>query len=285
MPAHPDPSTGPLPRGHRPVTPDAAPQADRIDAFVASNFGLRGTLRLHRHALGWDLLRAPVNVLLAPVFLLTRLLALLCALLRLRRPARWLAARRVHLRTDVARELDSALRETFLPDGPDAVAVRPAQARLIEDYTAVRSAVAEICTTLVVLALGYLLFRTPTPGIVSLAPIVSEQAVRSEVVSAFPFGQGLGGLWYGVFPVELPVWYVVAVGIGLAMAASLVTTFAGLVADPVQAALGIHRRRLRRLVARLDAAAAGPGLAGEHVLARIADLTDIGTSLLRLFRA
>ena len=89
-----------------------------------------------------------------------------------------------------------------------------------------------------------------------------------------------------MFPIELPIWYVIAVGAGLAMVASLVTTFAGLVADPLQAILGIHRRRLLRLLADIERAHgdAAPGLAREHVLARLADLTDAGVSLFRIFR-
>ncbi|MBP8932644.1 MAG: hypothetical protein KBG46_15360, partial [Paracoccus sp.] len=44
-----------------------------VERFVRARYGLRGTLELHRHALGLDLLRAPVNVALSPVFLLVRL--------------------------------------------------------------------------------------------------------------------------------------------------------------------------------------------------------------------
>ena len=38
--------------------------------FTRLRYGPRGTLALHRHAIGGDLLRAPVNVMLAPVALL-----------------------------------------------------------------------------------------------------------------------------------------------------------------------------------------------------------------------
>ena len=48
-----------------PVPADPGPMTRReaeVRRFVRHRFGLRGTLRLHRAALGWDLLRAPVNV-------------------------------------------------------------------------------------------------------------------------------------------------------------------------------------------------------------------------------
>lgn len=257
-----------------------------VDAFVARHFGPAGTLRLHRGALGWDLLRAPANVTLAPVFLLTRLAALLLALVRARRAARWLGARRILLRTAVARAVGDALRDELIGRrGAGGEGGKARADRLIDDYTGIRSAIAEICTTGVVLVLGVALFHSATPGIVSLAPIVSGYAARSVAVSEFPLGQGLAGVWYGVFPVALPVWYVALVGVALAMAASLVTAFAGLVADPVQTWLGIHRRRLLRLLARLDAGGEVPhGLAGEHILARSADITDALVSLIRILR-
>ena len=72
----------------------------------------------------------------------------------------------------------------------------------------------------------------------------------------------------------------------LAVLASLATTFAGLIADPVQLALGTHRRRLMRMLARLDRADAQPsaGLAREHVLARLGDVFDAAISVLRVWR-
>ena len=37
----------------------------RIVPFVDGHFSFRGALALHRRAIGWDLVRAPVNVVLA----------------------------------------------------------------------------------------------------------------------------------------------------------------------------------------------------------------------------
>ena len=46
-----------------------AARHERVAAFVDRHFGLIGALRLHRHALGLDLLRAPANVLLVVPYL------------------------------------------------------------------------------------------------------------------------------------------------------------------------------------------------------------------------
>ena len=272
------PQTLPTP----PASRDAA-----VRAFVRRHFGLRGSLRLHRAALGWDLLRAPLNVSLAPVFLITRLLAWLCGLLRLNQAAGWLSTRQILLKSRIASHVEDLIARELVADPATGLegGLTPARARLIEDYTSVRSAVSEITTTLIVLTLGALLFGAATPGLVSLAPKVSDVIAHGRAVADFPLGRWAGGYWYAVFPPQIPLWTVIGIGVALAMVASLVTTFAGILADPVQAALGIHRRRLMRLLASLDAAEdARPGLAGEHLLARMGDLADAATSLARLFR-
>ncbi|MEM7491413.1 MAG: DUF6635 family protein [Pseudomonadota bacterium] len=253
----------------------------RLDAFVHAHFGLRGTLRLHRAALGWDLLRAPANVALAPVFLLVRLAGLILRLIGLRRAGTWLGTRRILLPTAVARRVAGHVADDLLAD----LDLGPRGRALIADYAGIRSAVAEITTALVVLAAGIALFGTATPGIVSLAPQISDRVAQAAAISDFWLGSWFGARWYGLFPVALPVWAVVAIFVALAMVASLVTTFAGILADPVQTRLGVHRRRLRRLLARIAAAeGAGTGIAPEHILARLADLTDAGLSLIRVFR-
>jgi hypothetical protein len=76
------------------------------------------------------------------------------------------------------------------------------------------------------------------------------------------------------------------VALGLVMSASMVSTFAGVVADPIQAALGIHQRRLMRLLARLDATEdPSPALEPEHLLARLADLSDAAMAVFRALRS
>ena len=127
---------------------------ERIDSFVRGHFHLRGTLRLHRRALGWDLLRAPVNVVLAPLFLLVMLAGLLARAVGLRRVGTWLGNRRMLFKTAVARGIEERIAADLLQGAP----LTPRSQALIDDYTAVRSAVAEITTSLVVLVAGFAAF-------------------------------------------------------------------------------------------------------------------------------
>ena len=69
-----------------------AQRRGRVQGFVDANFGLLGALRLHRSALGLDLLRAPANVALVPPFLVVQLCAVALDRLGARHPAGWLRA-------------------------------------------------------------------------------------------------------------------------------------------------------------------------------------------------
>lgn len=248
-----------------------------VARFVRDRYGPRGTLRLHRAALGLDLLRAPVNVMLSPVFLLSRLGAWLLGRVGLRRAGGWLAARRVFLPSDMGRVIEADLIRLVADldaegAGPDAdpAMVRHGVATLAET----RNAVSEIATSLIVLAGGWLLFDRATPGVISLAGPLAEMRAHGAAVRDFLLGDTLGRAWYWAFPVELSPWTVILTGVVLAMTGSLVTTFAGLIADPVQVWTGIHRRRILRLLDRLDRAETGSGVGREHLLARAGDLSD-----------
>ena len=80
-----------------------------VEAFVRRHFTWPATLRLHRAALGPDILRAPANVLLSPVLVLARLSGWVCGRLGLRRAADWLLRRRLLLRTAVAARVEAAI--------------------------------------------------------------------------------------------------------------------------------------------------------------------------------
>lgn len=269
---------------------DPGPMTRRESAvrrFVRARYGLRGTLALHRQALGMDLLRAPLNVALAPVFLLVRLLVPVLRRLRLPGVADWLSRRRIFLKSDMAARIEADLagfaadlrRQGLMADAPPE-----AVARAIAGYAETRNAVAEITTSAVVLLSGLLLLHRATPGVISLAGPVAQLRAQAQAIEGFALGNWAGGLWYGVFPTTLSTPEVVLTGVVLAILASVLTTFAGLLADPVQLWTGMHRRRLMRLLARLDHAGPTPALEREHLLARLGDLTDAALSLWRSFR-
>lgn len=293
-----------------------------MDSFVNRYFTWPGTFWLHGSACGWDVLRAPLNVMLAPVFLLTRFLAYIFLRLRLRRIGAWFARRRILLRTAVARRVEalivtdllglplnagagardpSALARAVLaapqfremirqrPDPAAAEALGQRIATALADYASTRSAVAEMTTALCTVVVGALVFNVLTPGMISMAPGVADALAWTNAITSFPLGENLGSVWYGVFrPGASPILIGLTVT-GLIMIGSLFAAFAGILADPVQSRLGIHRRRLLRLIDTLEVELTNSGTkpfaAREHIYARALDIWDSLASALRIFRS
>lgn len=285
----------------------------RVPGFVRAQFGVRGTLRLHRHALGWDILKAPLNVALSPVLILSRLGAWGARRAGAARTADWLASRRVLLPTAVAMATERAIVVDLLElpwDGPgqpsdaDALAramlAQPglaaliarrgtagaATARALAEYGGTRSAVAEMTTALGTLGAGALAFQSLTPGMVSLAPGLAAVIAQQAAIAAFPLGGLLGSAWYGLFPASASATLTAGIIVGLVALGSVVAAFAGILADPVQTVLGVHQRRLNRLIDAMEDAFTGAGkrsfTAREHYLARLMDLSDAGVATVRM---
>jgi hypothetical protein len=152
----------------------------RIPGFVHRHFSLSGTIALHRHAIGWDILRAPLNLMLA-----LPALVLHCAAKTARRFGRVgvadaLSRIRLLWPTAVARHVEWLVRAELLELSPrhDALdeaigheALREVLRRMgaecdepllqrlgqtVADYAGARPAAAEITTGLVSLGTGAL---------------------------------------------------------------------------------------------------------------------------------
>jgi hypothetical protein len=259
-----------------------------VRRFVHATFGPLGALRLHRAAFGADLLRAPTNVVLAPVFLTVRLASVVAHALRFEKTAHWLLRRKILFDTTASRQVCEATMAFVAhldTSGLGVAAPSDVVKRKVADYAGVRNAVGEIVTTIVVLIVGYLFFRSATPGVISIAGPVAHLRAQSVAIDTFPLGQGLGRMYYDVFPTVLAPWKVVATGVVLMMLASVVTTFAGVIADLLQVLTGTHRRRMMNLLRRLDADRTdGSGIAREHIAARLSDFTDLALGVWRMLR-
>ncbi len=295
----------------------------RVGPFVDAHFSLRGTLRLHRAALGWDILRAPLNLTLAGPQILLQLLAR-----ALRRPlprAAALLERPILLKTAVSRQIEwlvltellqlpfeqgsrrsdaDALSEAILAvpglrermdaalaalgrQGQDP-AFRARLANAVAEYGVTRAAAAEITTGLLNLGVGGLTLHKLTPGAASLGPALAGTVAQSAAVGAFPLGGWAGAVWYGWFPAAPTAGLIAAATGGLMLAATTFAAFAGILSDPVQRALGLHRRRLLRMIDALerqffDREAAGFAV-HDHYVARLLDVFDIVGAALRLAR-
>jgi hypothetical protein len=295
----------------------------RVRPFVDRHFSLAGSLALHRAALGGDVLRAPANLVLAGPHAALQAAGLLAGKLRAGRLARAMRGRSLLLRTNVGREIEwlvftellelpcrqrgrqsdrDALAETILADPRVAetaamflapVGARgddPAfRARLTEamaSYAGTRAAAAEITTSLLTLSTGALAVKHLTPGAVSLGPALAAILAQQAAVASFPLGTGLGSIWYGLFPVVPSLGLVAGLTGGLMLAAACAAAFAGIVADPVQRRLGLHERRLRRMLRALERQMRDPAAPAfavrDQYVARLLDLFDLLGSAWRL---
>jgi hypothetical protein len=293
----------------------------RIQPFVDAHFSLRGTLALHKAAVGWDIARAPLNLTLAVPQIALQLGSAAAAKLGAKRAAA-LLDRPILLRTAVARDIEwlihTELLELPFTDGARdsrydalsaAILSQPAVAQAVaaalveiggsgEDpvfrarladamhkYGATRSAAAEITTGLLNLGAGAVTVNKLTPGAATLGPALAGIMAHQTAIGAFPLGVWLGSGWYGLFPVLPSAGLVAATTGGLMLASASFAAFAGVVSDPIQRALGLHRKRLTRMVDGLerqffDAKAAGFAV-HDHYVARLLDIFDILGAALR----
>lgn len=293
----------------------------RVKPFARRHFSWRGSLRLHRHALGWDIARAPANLVLGLPHSLLQATGATASLLGAKRFGAALRRRSLLLPTAVAAEIERLIQVELLElpgpgGGKDALAheiladptigeallvlLRPvgvqagdAEFRLrleatLAQYAASRPAAAELSVALLSLGTGALAFEKLTPGALTLGPILAGSFAQSVAIASFPLGTSIGALWYSAFPVSAPLALTAGVTGGLMAGAAVLAAFAGLMTDPVQRHLGLHERRLHRLLDALERqwrADSGPGLALRgHYVARLVDLLDIAAAAWRVAR-
>ena len=284
----------------------------KIDDFVDRTFSLSGSLRLHRRAVGWDLARSPANLALSAPHLAARVSAGLARHAGLTPAADWLDSRRYFLQTDVARELEwrlfiellelpirqgervserDALAEEILrgpriaPGNEDALqspaeqeAFRAWLAGTVSTYEGTRVSAADLTTAAVSASVGALAFKKLTPGMLSLGPATAQMLVQHAAIAGFPLGSGAGALWYGAFPAAAPAALSIGLTGGLLAAGAVIGAFSGVVTDPIQRGLGLHQRRLRRLIDCLERELTGQGdsrfTVRDHYVARTLDVIE-----------
>ncbi|MDH3715683.1 MAG: hypothetical protein OET44_17745 [Gammaproteobacteria bacterium] len=301
-----------------------AARRGKVPQFVDRTFTFAQSMRLHRHALGLDLLRAPANVLMVLPAVLGDVSARCLSRIGARRAAEWLQIREWFLRTDVGREIEwrifsellelpiqqkgrealrDALAEEILSDASlsahlqDLLAEhsdllrRPHAREQLElafsAYTGTRAAAAELANAIILTGAGGAALQKLTPGALSFGPAVAIAATQHAAIAGFPLGTTLGGLWYGVFPVQPALWLVTASAAGMLLLVSSVTAFTGVIADPVQRRLGVHQRRLHKFLDTLEVNLLGEQASfapRDYYIARVIDIFEIARVVLRQIR-
>jgi hypothetical protein len=289
----------------------------RLEPFIDRHFSFKGSLKLHRLAVGWDLLKAPYNVVVAVPQVMARLLAAGGKRNKLTRPvAERLARINLFLNTRTGREIGWLIMTELLrlpaADGTrvseaDAFAEEvmkdPRVKRSVERaaevlqthagdeaflgrleeklavYTNTRAAAADVVAVLTMAGTGAGAINQFTPGAMTLVPALSAVLAQHLAISNFWLGSFLGSGYYALFPAAAsPALIAGTAGSVLAVAAVL-TAFAGVLTDPLQRRMGLHKRRLDKLLGALERELVGSiperMALHDHYVARILDMVDM----------
>lgn len=257
----------------------------RIDDFVRRHYSFRGALRIHAHAVGWDILRVPVNIFWSVANILLAVVGLLAGLVRLRKVQAWIKRVPPGLETDMDRQIswlvvtellqlphehggnrserdalmeeivkDSSLQrllneklEAFERPSENPEFQRNLQAKLVE-YAATRTGSADLASNAALLITSKIAMGQASFGTLSAGTAVSAAVAHSVAVSNFWLGSTIGSYYYALVPVAVSMRLLIAVTAVIAVVLALVSTFIGVLTDPLQAKLGFHKRRLQKLV-------------------------------------
>jgi hypothetical protein len=288
----------------------------RIPPFVATHFSWPGALKLNRKALGRDLYRAPLNILWSAPALAAVGSAKLLARLGERRLSTALARVPAGLETDVQKEVAWLIYTEFLElpyaqpgrmshkdallgailEQPElagrvgeyldeirsrssAPGFRAALERDLGAYAGTRTAAADMAASLINLAAGYAAFQKLTPGAMATGSAAAAAIANQIAIGQFWLGPSLGAWYYGWFPATASTGLLVASTGTVMLILALASSVAGMVTDPLQARLGLHQRRLHKLIDALEAELTGTGSTplrlADRYLARVFDLLDL----------
>jgi hypothetical protein len=112
---------------------------------------------------------------------------------------------------------------------------------LIAEYVAARHAVAELAAGVAALVIGLVLLQALTPSALSLGPILAQEYAQSQAVENFWAGAWAGSYYHAWWPAEASLAEKTATTLLVMMVFAVGSTFIGLLTDPLQQAVGLHR--------------------------------------------
>jgi hypothetical protein len=271
----------------------------RVPEFVSRHYSLNGALRIHRKAIGGDLLRAPANLLWGAPYLMTHASR---TLLR-KAGAKDLSRRLEHIppgfKTRVQREIEwltfTELLQLPIDQGDrhsdvdalfsDILSQPELSKRLVEyleqinsntqhpefkaalqknlaRYAGTRVAVADLACGVISLAAGAATFHKLAPGALSTGSLLAGAIAQQAAISGFIFGHTLGSIYYGLFPATASMGLLLASTGGVLAVLGVFSAVSGVITDPVQRLLGLHQRRLYKFIDALEREFSEPDSSG-----------------------
>lgn len=253
-----------------------------IPTFVDHHFRYPGAIKTNRAALGWDMLRAPVNLFWAPLFALLSLVkfavgrsAKLGGLSRLlkRIPAGFTTQVQKNITDRVATDLlhhndPNASLVFYIAEELKLLYERhehqqvdrqrfhqltePVVEEAMAQYRITRTASADITNTVSCTILGAFAFQKFTPGGIGVALMLASVLSSSLAAQDFMLGETLGHLYYELFPPEPTLALTAGVTAAVLAVLAAFAALSGIISDPVQAKTGLHRRRLEHMLDHME---------------------------------
>jgi hypothetical protein len=289
----------------------------RIRPFLERHFGFRGSLIRHRAVLGWDLLRAPLNLAWGFVLMLVKLSGLVAGFfgfLGFRACCDGFCRRCPGFRTELQRNTERLFyHELLMLPWPEELTLEVPQrnrlaeilleqpeftefrevyeqkirsgdrklAEALEEFGKSQGAAADLFSNVTVVIGTFVGTQSLVGGALGAGGLIAKQIA----IHTFWLGPAIGGVWYGLFKRKVDPSLVLSSVVAVVLAVSVLAAFAGLVTDPFQTFTGIHRRRLNRILKTLETALIRENSSAytskSPFLARILDLADTVASLSR----
>lgn len=253
----------------------------RIPTFIDKHFHYPGAITTNRMALGWDLLRAPANLIWAPIYALSYLAKLLTYKITGRSwlyglfgkiPAGFTTQIQQYISSKIMsdllsqNEMDGLLEDYIVTSLQKTyknhqysqenmeqfrALMKPVVKEALSQYQITRTASADITNSLSCAVLGAFAFQKFTPGGIGMAFILAPVLAKTMAVQHFILGETLGGVYYNWFPPEPTFSMIFGMTLVVMLLLSIIAALSGIITDPFQAAVGLHRRRLRKMLKHL----------------------------------
>ena len=261
----------------------------RVPEFVSKHFSFKGALRINKKAFGADLYKVPLNVAWTIPYLGLRASSSLLRKLRLGGLSDRIDTLPPGFKTRVQKEINwliysellelpssqegreshaDALLAEFLKQ-PEIAALfidelsqihsksknpgyRAALEKNLVEYSKNRTAAADLAGNIISLSAGVAAFGQMTPGSLTVGGALATFIANQIAISNFVLGPTLGGFYYAVFPTAASAGLMAATTGSMVLALAVLTSFSGIVTDPIQSRLGLHRRRLIKLIDCLE---------------------------------
>jgi hypothetical protein len=288
----------------------------KVPEFVQTYFSLSGALKINRKAFGKDLIKAPVNIAWALPYTAIQVTSLMLKKVGFKKIDKLMQKVPAGLKTSVQEQINSLIFTQLLelPNGKglgknvtdalfaeildqpevkglfqDQLALIMSQSqqegfrasleKRLKEYSLSRNAVSELAGNIITLATGAGMMGKMTPGGISFGTVLAATIAQQSAISGFFMGPALGGLYYGIFPASASMGLAVASTGTVLATMAIFSAFSGIITDPIQARLGIHEKRLNRLIDSLENTLMDQGdsdlkLRGKY-LARVFDLLDL----------